>query len=59
MSCCKVIFKILAYNPSATKKKIAVGLNGVWMCMVTFNPEVVVDVVELEEAAAESLECRW
>jgi hypothetical protein len=59
MSCCKVIFKISAYNPSATKKKIAVGLKDVWICGVTFNPEVMVDVVKLEEAIAESLECRW
>ena len=59
MSRCKVIFKILAYNPSATKKEIAVGLKGVWMCRVTFNPEVVVDVVKLKEAIAETLECGW
>ena len=54
-----MIFKILAYNPSAMKKKIAVGLKGVWICGVTFNPEVVVDVVKLEEAITESLECGW
>ena len=58
-SCHEMLVKVLALNPSTPKKEVAVGLKRMGVGGVAFNPEVVVDVIELEEVVTESLECRW